>query len=115
MVVNKAKKNHSKFRAISVALVTVIALLISLTVLLLPFNTFASRRLQRDYGQPSLASKSLKLDESRSRLRAERLAKSLTFPTVSWEKGRQETQAFLDLHQHIRKSKNYSCHLLLHN
>ena len=104
MAVKTAKSSGLKYKTISAVSVTAIAVLFLVIVSLVLINTFASRRLQRDYGRPSEASASFKLDENRSRLRAERLAKSLTIPTISWEQGHQETQALLDLHKHLRES-----------
>jgi hypothetical protein len=107
MAVKTAKSSGSKYKTISAVAVTAIAVLFLVTVSLVLINTLASRRLQRDYGRPSKASESFKLDENRSRLRAERLAKSLTIPTISWEQGHQETQALLDLHKYLRQSNQH--------
>ena len=45
------------------------------------------------------------IDKERSMLRAERLAKSLTIPTISWEPGRQELHELLKFHSFLKESK----------
>lgn len=74
-------------------------------LILLSINTVKGRRRQFPWdGQPPVDPR-WTLDRERIGLRAERLAKALTFPTISWERGAVEREAFMKLHHHIRSSK----------
>jgi len=76
-----------------------------LVILVLAFNTATGRRRQKfPWDDPPKIEKRWELDRERLNLRAERLAASLTIPTVSYETGSVEGEAFLKLHEHLRKS-----------
>lgn len=77
----------------------------SLLVVLLGLNTVTSRQRQYQWDRIRKVVASLpQLDRERIHQRAERLAKALTIQTISWERDVFETEALLQLHQHLKKS-----------
>jgi hypothetical protein len=77
----------------------------SLLVVLLGLNTVTSRQRQYQWDRIRKDVASLpQLDRERIHQRAERLAKALTIQTISWERDVFETEALLQLHQHLKKS-----------
>ena len=77
----------------------------SLLVVLLGLNTVTSRQRQYQWDRIRKDVASLpQLDRERIHQRAERLAKALTLQTISWERDVFETEALLQLHQHLKKS-----------
>lgn len=90
------------------AKVVVIFLLVTASFLavLLTINTIASRQKQFQWDMNRKDVNSLpQLDKERIQQRAERLAKALTIQTISWERDIFETEALLQLHQHLKNSK----------
>lgn len=78
----------------------------SFLVILLALNTITSRQRQFQWDMNRKDVTSLpQLDRERIQQRAERLAKALTIQTISWERDVFETEALLQLHQHLKNSK----------
>ena len=86
--------------------VTFVLATASFLAILMALNTVASRqrRFGWDMGRKD-AKTALQLDRERIGLRSQRLAKSLTIKTISWDRDAFETEALLDLHQYLRASK----------
>ncbi|KZS05783.1 putative Carboxypeptidase PM20D1 [Daphnia magna] len=77
----------------------------SFLVILLALNTITSRQRQFQWDMNRKDVTSLpQLDRERIQQRAERLAKALTIQTISWERDVFETEALLQLHQHLKNS-----------
>ncbi|KAI9556469.1 hypothetical protein GHT06_016257 [Daphnia sinensis] len=77
----------------------------SFLAILLSLNTIASRQRQFQWDMNRKDVTSLpQLDRERIQQRAERLAKALTIQTISWERDVFETEALLQLHQHLKNS-----------
>lgn len=86
--------------------VIIVVAAISLLAVLLALNTVTSRRKQFQWNMNRKDEASLpQLDRERIHQRAERLAKALTIQTISWERDVFETEALLQLHQHLKNSK----------
>ena len=93
---NQSIKMKSAFRVFLVA--------IALLSVVLIFNTLVVRQRRFSWDQDPQLNPKWILDRHRELTRAHRLAKALTFRTVSYEPGRQELPEFLKLHDYLRQS-----------
>ncbi len=87
-------------------IVTFVLTTASFLAILMALNTVASRQRRFGWDMSREDVKSFQLDRERIGLRAERLAKSLTIKTISWDRDVFETEALLDLHQHLKTSNH---------
>ena len=86
-------------------LVTIVLAAAGILIVLLALNTVANRQRRFTWEFATGAEQIVpQLDRERIQLRAQRLATSLTYQTISWEDGRVESEAFLQLHHHLQKS-----------
>lgn len=99
-------QGHRELSEMFKFLVTFVLGTVGLVAVLLALNTVASRQRQFTWDMSRKDPTLPQLDRDRITLRAQRLAKSLTIKTISWERDVFETEALLALHQHLKTSKH---------
>ena len=78
-----------------------------LFLFVLVLNTAVARQKRYPWDHVAPIEDKWVLDQQRDVAMAERLAKSLTFQTISYERGKQNFPEFLKFHQYIRESAHY--------